>query len=219
MPGPELTWRFAREGLPFFVGLLAVAATTWALGWPAAALGALLAAVLVVAFFRDPERRAEAEPNIVLAPADGRVARILPSSDGKGPVISIFLSIFDVHINRAPVSGEVVAVEQKPGRFRAAFRENASENNAHVAVHIQTPWGVVECVQIVGLIARRIVCRLKAGDRVEAGQRYGLIQFGSRVDLRLPAATAILVEVGRRTRSGVTALARLAGTQSDGELA
>jgi phosphatidylserine decarboxylase len=208
---PELTWRFAREALPFFVGLLAIAATAWALGWPLVALGSLLAAFLALAFFRDPERRTRADPGVVLAPADGRVVRVLSPAQGRGAVISIFLSIFNVHINRVPVSGQVVAVERSPGGFKPAFREDASERNAHVAVRIETPWGIVECVQIVGLLARRIMCRLKPGDRIEAGQRYGLIQFGSRVDVRLPATAAVLVEIGRRTRAGVTVLAHLGG--------
>jgi phosphatidylserine decarboxylase len=206
---PAFTWRVAREALPFFVGVLAVAAAAWALGWVAVALGALIAAVLVLAFFRDPERAVAAEPGLVLAPADGRVVRILDSTEDRGPVVSLFLSIIDVHINRVPVTGRVGAVERVGGGFQAAFRDEASDHNARVRVQIETPWGPVECVQIAGLVARRIVCRLRAGDDVVAGERYGLIQFGSRVDVRLPRRAALLVEVGRRTRAGMTPLARL----------
>lgn len=206
---PAFTWRVAREALPFFVGVLAVAAAAWALGWVVVALGALVAAVLVLAFFRDPERAVTAEPGLVLAPADGRVVRILDSTEDRGPVVSLFLSIIDVHINRVPVTGRVGAVERVGGGFQAAFRDEASDHNARVRVRIETPWGPVECVQIAGLVARRIVCRLRPGDDVVAGERYGLIQFGSRVDVRLPRRAALLVEVGRRTRAGMTPLARL----------
>lgn len=201
----------AREALPFFVGLLAVAATAWAFGWLAVALGGLLVAVLVLAFFRDPGRRVEAEPGTVLAPADGRVVRIVPPVDGAGSSISIFLSIFNVHINRVPIGGRVVAVEREAGRFGAAFRDEASDTNARVRVRIETRWGDVECVQITGLVARRIVCRLRPGDEVESGERYGLIHFGSRVDVLLPEEANVLVEVGVSTRAGVTRLARLGG--------
>lgn len=206
---PEFTWRVAREALPFFVGLLGISAAAWALGSLPVALGALFGALLVLAFFRDPERRIVAEPGVVLAPADGRVARIVPESEGSGPTISIFLSIFNVHINRVPIAGRVVAVEQTAGGFRAAFRDDASEENARVTVRIDTTWGEVDCVQIAGLVARRIVCRLKPGDQVETGERYGLIQFGSRVDVRLPAGATLLVHGGQRTRAGVTPLGRL----------
>jgi phosphatidylserine decarboxylase len=207
---PELTWRVAREALPFFLGLLAIAAAAWVLGWIPVALGTLLGALLVLSFFRDPERPAPVAPGVVVAPADGRVVRIVPSTESRDPSISIFLSIFNVHINRVPVTGRVAAVERIPGRFRAAFRGEASDVNARVVVRIETPWGTVECVQITGLIARRIVCRLKPGDEVVAGQRYGLIQFGSRMDLHLPRSTMVLVELGLRTRAGVTPMARLA---------
>jgi phosphatidylserine decarboxylase len=206
---PEFTWRVAREALPFFLGLIAIAAAAWAIGWLPVALGALFAALLVLSFFRDPQRRAAAEPGVVLAPADGRVVRVVPSEESAGPTISIFLSVLNVHINRIPVSGRVAAVERIPGRFRAAFRSEASDVNARVVVRIETPWGMVECVQITGLIARRIVCRLQPGDEVVAGERYGLIQFGSRVDIRLPRPAVPLVELGKRTRSGITPLARL----------
>ncbi len=206
---PELTWRVAREALPFFLGLVGIAAAAWLIGWLPVALGALFAAFLVLSFFRDPERATAAEPGVVLSPADGRVVAIEPAAEGRGPRISVFLSIFNVHINRVPVTGRVVAVERIPGRFRAAFRGDASRVNARVAVRIDTPYGPVECVQITGLVARRIVCRLQPGDEVVAGERFGLIQFGSRMDVGLPAAATVLVEVGGRTRAGVTPVARL----------
>ena len=206
---PEFTWRVAREALPFFLGLAVTAAIAWWIGWIPVALGALLGALLVLAFFRDPARDTAAEPGVVLAPGDGRVVRIQPGGEGRGPAISIFLSIFNVHIQRVPVSGRVTAVERIPGRFRAAFKGEASEVNARVAVRIDTPWGAVECVQITGLVARRIVCRLQPGAEVVAGERYGLIHFGSRMDVKLPPGAVVLAEMGSRTRAGQTPLARL----------
>lgn len=206
---PEFTWRVAREALPFFLGLLAIAALAWFIGWLPVALGALAAALLVLSFFRDPERRVGTEAGLVLSPADGRVVRIVPPKGGRGPTISIFLSVLNVHINRIPISGRVTAVERIPGRFKPAFRNDASDVNARVIIRIETLWGTVECVQITGLIARRIVCRLRPGDEVVAGERYGLIQFGSRVDVSLPRPATLMVETGRRTRSGITPLARL----------
>ena len=206
---PEFTWRVAREALPFFAGLLAIGAVAWAIGWLPVVLGALFAALLVLSFFRDPQRRIVGEPGIVLAPADGRIVRIAPPGENGGPVISTFLSIFNVHINRIPVTGRVSAVERIPGRFRAAFRGDASDVNARVVVRIETAWGPVDCVQITGLVARRIVCRLQPGDEVVAGQRYGLIQFGSRMDVRLPSPATVVADLGTRTRAGMTPLARL----------
>jgi phosphatidylserine decarboxylase len=206
---PELTWRVAREALPFFLGLVAVAALAWWIGWLPVSLGALFAALLVLAFFRDPERRVGADPSVVLAPADGRVVQVTAGDHARGPVISIFLSIFNVHINRVPVSGRVIAVERIPGRYRAAFKGEASDVNARVAARVETSAGPVEFIQIAGLVARRIVCRLKAGDEVVAGERYGLIKFGSRMDVKLPPSATVLVEVGMRTRAGITPLARL----------
>ncbi len=210
---PEFTWRVAREALPFFLGLVVIAAVAWWIGWLPVALGALLAALLVLTFFRDPERRVGADPSVVLAPADGRVVVVAPGEGSRGPVISIFLSVFNVHINRVPVSGRVASVERIPGRFRAAFKGEASDENARVAARIETPAGLVECIQIAGLVARRIVCRLKPGDHVVAGERYGLIKFGSRMDVKLPPASVVLVEVGTRTRAGITPLARLGGAR------
>lgn len=217
MMRPEFTWRFAREAGPFLLALTALAAAlglaAWLtgalwLGW--AAIGALVAAVLVTAFFRDPERRSPPEEGVVLAPADGRIVRIAPPEDGRGPAISIFLSVFNVHINRIPISGTVAGVEYRKGQFRAAFKGEASIDNERLTVAIATPRGVVESIQIAGLLARRIVCRARVGDRVRAGERYGLIQFGSRVDVTLPGGADVLVALGERTRAGVTPLARLA---------
>lgn len=207
---PEFTWRVAREAWPLVAVLLALAVVTWLAGWGWIGVVAALAALAVLAFFRDPERRVPAEPGLVVAPGDGRVVRAEPAAADRGGEVSLFLSIFNVHINRVPMGGEVFEVERKPGGFRAAFRPEASSTNSRVTVRIGTPRGVVEVSQVAGLVARRIVCRLAPGDRVETGERYGLIQFGSRLDVVLPPGATPLVEVGDRTRGGVTPIARLA---------
>ncbi|HUP01295.1 MAG TPA: phosphatidylserine decarboxylase [Gemmatimonadota bacterium] len=208
---PEFTWRVAREAwlLVALLGVLAVVAGWMGSRWLAA--GALAAALAVMAFFRDPERSGPEDPGLVVAPADGRVIEVRSAGRESRPTIGIFLSIFDVHINRSPVGGEVVAVERTRGRFRAAFREVAAGGNERVAMTIHTPRGDVVCTQIAGLVARRIVCRAQPGDRLEAGERYGLIQFGSRVDVGLPAGSVVLIARGERTRAGVTPMARLPG--------
>ncbi|MFN2383582.1 MAG: phosphatidylserine decarboxylase [Gemmatimonadota bacterium] len=217
MMRPEFTWRFAREAGTFLLLLSALAAGLGVAAWLTgerwlvwAAFGTLITAVLVTAFFRDPERRSPTGKDLVLAPADGRIVRIAPPESGRGPAISIFLSVFNVHINRIPISGEVTRVEYRPGRFRAAFKGEASIDNERLILTITTPRGVVESIQIAGLLARRIVCHARVGDQVRAGERYGLIQFGSRVDVSLPSGTTVLVALGARTRAGVTPLARLA---------
>lgn len=214
---PEFTWRFAREAGRFLLLLAALAGGLGVAAWLTdsrpllwAAFVTLVAAVLVTAFFRDPERRSPSDESLVLAPADGRIVRIAPPEGGRGPAISIFLSVFNVHINRIPISGEVTRVEYTPGRFHAAFKGEASIDNERLTLAITTPRGVIESIQIAGLLARRIVCHARVGDRVRSGERYGLIQFGSRVDVTLPSGAEVLVALGARTRAGVTPLARLA---------
>lgn len=207
---PELTLRVAREAwlLVALLAVLALVAWWTGLGWVAAAVA--IGALAIMAFFRDPDRSGSDDQALVLAPADGRVIELRPSADDRGPAISIFLSIFNVHINRAPVSGEVVSVERTRGGFRAAFKEEASTMNERVAVTFRSRFGDIVCAQVAGLVARRIVCRVRPGQKVSAGERYGLIQFGSRVDLILPPGAALLIEQGTRTRAGVTPVARLA---------
>ncbi len=206
---PEFTWRVAREAWGLALVLAALAGVGWVVGWAWVAVVAVVALLLVLAFFRDPRRMVPGEPGLAVAPGDGRVVRVDPAGvDSGGPRVSIFLSIFNVHVNRVPIGGEVVSVERTAGRFGAAFRDAASEENERVTVRIATEFGPVEVVQVAGLVARRIVCRLAPGDRVRTGERYGLIQFGSRLDVVLPPSAEPLVAVGQRTRGGTTALAR-----------
>lgn len=197
----------ASEGWPFILPAFAIVLLCAAFQWRSAAGAALVLALFVTWFFRDPVRVIPADPETLVSPADGKVIRIVPLADG-GTQISIFLSIFNVHVNRSPVAGEVVDVTRRPGKFLAAWKHEASSDNVQASVTVRTPRGDVRFVQITGLIARRIVCHLAPGSRVARGERYGLIRFGSRVDLFLPPAAEPTVRVGDRVRGGSDVIAR-----------
>ncbi len=203
-------------GLPFVGASLAVAALGRKHRWLRRA--GLLAAGANAAFFRHPPRVAPTRPGVVVAPADGLVCLIedavppaeLGLPDTPRPRISIFLSVLDAHVQRAPIGGDVVAVQHRPGRFHSAELEAASEHNERNSVVIRTPEGAeVIAVQIAGLIARRIVCNAHVGDKLDIGETYGLIRFGSRLDTYLPAGSKLLVTRGQRTLAGETVLAEL----------
>lgn len=196
----------ASEGWPLILPCFAFAALLALLHWRAAAALLLALALFVTWFFRDPARALPADPAAILAPADGRVVEVL--REAGGAQISIFLSVFNVHVNRSPVAGEVVAVQRRPGKYLAAWKHEASNDNAQASVTVRTPRGDVRFVQITGLIARRIVCSLRPGQHVERGQRYGMIRFGSRVDVFLPPGAAPAVRVGDRVRGGTDVIAR-----------
>ncbi|MGH7357011.1 MAG: phosphatidylserine decarboxylase, partial [Candidatus Rokuibacteriota bacterium] len=176
-------------------------------GWwpPTVALGAVTLCFL--GFFRDPERTPPPVAGVVLAPADGRVMRVGEVDDqwvGRAVRVSIFLSPLDVHVNRSPVTGLVEGVQHMAGRFLAAYRDEASELNERCTIALQGEAARVGVRQIAGVLARRIVCRARPGDKLEAGERYGLIRFGSRTDLFVPVGTEIRVRVGDRVRGGET---------------
>ena len=197
----------ASEGLLFIVPLAAATVVSLLLGWAlAAGIGIVLTAA-VTCFFRDPERVVPQTPGAVVSPADGRVHEIDVAAGRRR--ISIFLSVTDVHVNRAPYAGKVTEVLYKPGRFVAAYRAEASRENESNRVTIDSPDAVIAVKQIAGILARRIVCRARPGDRLERGQRYGLIRFGSRTDLFLPADADLVARVGDKVRGGETILARL----------
>jgi phosphatidylserine decarboxylase len=204
------------EGLPFVGVSLAVAAAGRKNRWLRRA--GLASAVANAAFFRHPPRVPPTRPGLVVAPADGLVCVVdeeLPPPELGLPAtplprISIFLSVLDAHVQRAPVGGEVVAVVHRPGLFGSADLAAASADNERNSVVIRTPDGVeVVAVQIAGLLARRIVCRVKVGDKVSIGDTYGLIRFGSRLDTYLPARSNVLVTTGQRSLAGETVLAEL----------
>lgn len=199
-------------GLFLFLALGALLLNSFALAIPAVVT--LLLLVFVISFFRNPERTPPADQSLVVAPADGTVVYVGPSTQEQlGPCqkISIFMSVFNVHVNRAPVSGTVVERFYKQGKFYDARHAKASCENEQCGLVMETEAGVkVAFVQIAGLIARRILCYVDKGDRLERGGRYGMIRFGSRVDVYLPEGCVPLVQVGQSTTAGVTALTRLA---------
>jgi len=191
----------AREGWPFVA--IALAATV-VLAWLGGTIGGLVGLALlafVVQFFRDPPREIPSKPGIVLSPADGRIVSVGkardPWLDRDALKISVFMNVFNVHSNRSPVDAEVVNAWYRPGAFVNADLDKASEENERNALHLRTPEGRdVTCVQVAGLIARRILCYVKPGDRLARGQRYGFIRFGSRVDVYVPAEAAPVAAVG-----------------------
>jgi phosphatidylserine decarboxylase len=202
----------AAEGWPYiFPPAVAACILGWVGWWPAAAaLGAVTLCCL--GFFRDPDRTAPPVPGAVLAPADGRVMRVVEIDDrwvGRALRVSIFLSPLDVHVNRSPVAALVEGVEQAAGRFLAAYRDEASELNERCTLALQGETARVGVTQIAGVVARRIVCRVKPGDKLQAGERYGLIRFGSRTDLVVPKGTEMRVKAGDRVRGGETIMAML----------
>ncbi len=200
-----MPFRIDREALPFAAVLAVVAAGAWLwLPWWTVVVPLLLLA-FTLNFFRDPDRSPPGDADAVICPADGRVIR----ADAQR--ISVFMNVFNVHVCRAPVAGTVDTVRHTPGRFLAAFRDDASEHNERTEIVIERdgqPWRVV---LVAGLVARRIVCRVQPGQRLAAGERIGLIRFGSRVDVDLPAGARPEARVGQRVRAGETVLARSRG--------
>ena len=191
----------------------ALAGVAFLLGyWPVAVLFGILAAFMAF-FFRDPERRPPSDPGVVVAPADGRVTRVRPvaesSNDVSATIVSIFLSPLDVHINRAPIAGEITNVAYTRGKFLMATNENASLVNEQNALTIKGERITIVCKQVAGILARRIVCWKQAGERVALGERFGLIKFSSRTDLLLPANVEVVIAEGARVRGGTTIIGRI----------
>lgn len=199
----------AREGYPFIGVPAAAAALLLIAGHHAAGSVLALLAVACAVFFRDPEREVPSDPLAIVSPADGKVIALGRSDEDA--CISIFLSIFDVHVNRSPTSAEVGPVVHARGRFLAAFDPRAPEVNEQTTIPLRCDAGLVIVKQIAGLIARRIVCDVREGDRLRAGQRLGMIRFGSRTELILPPNAVPLVRVGDRVRGGATIVARWQG--------
>jgi phosphatidylserine decarboxylase len=212
----------ARDGLSFILVslvltiLFLLGALKWDSHWliTITALFALLT-IFITYFFRDPERSVDTNPLSLVAPADGRIVAIEPMNDhpflqGPGIRISIFLSVFDVHINRIPAGGTVEYVKYNPGKFFAAFEDKASDLNEQTEIGIVTPSGYHLVVkQIAGIIARRIVCRLQQGDSVTTGERFGMIRFGSRTDLIVPADCEIQVSKGNHVKGAESVICLL----------
>lgn len=206
----------AREGLPFILCGIALAVLSGFLGWNIALLIFAFLTIFVVYFFRDPERKPDEAGNAVLSPADGLVIKAGPLTDSDNPFegpcreVCIFMSLFDVHVNRAMVSGVVTGIDYVEGSFVSADLDKASLQNERNRIRVKTPEDrTLVVVQIAGLIARRIACWVGVGDRITAGQRFGLIRFGSRLDVYLPEDSTITVTPGHRVKAGKSVIGYL----------
>jgi phosphatidylserine decarboxylase len=202
----------AREGFPYIFSLLGLAVLTFVLGVSSLAAVFLVLGLFTTFFFRDPDRQILQDPGLVVSPADGKVVQVGPAPAGN-PLgdgawqISIFLSVFDVHVNRAPIAGRIASVAYHKGEFLPAFDHKASLRNEQNTVTIADGDARIVFKQIAGLIARRIVFWKRLDDPVARGERVGLIKFGSRVDVFVPSGTRLRVAVGDRVRGGVSVLA------------
>ena len=200
--------RIVKESIPYIVVplLLAAGAAVFGFWWVAGFL--LLVMLFMAFFFRDPKRVPPTDPDVVVSPADGKVTRITSAADSS-TVVSIFLSPFDVHINRSPIPGKIVDVLYSPGKFLMATNEKASLVNEQNALTIQGEKITVVCKQIAGILARRIVCWKVEGDSLGLGERFGMIKFSSRTDVLLPASVRVTVKEGDRVRGGTTVIGRI----------
>jgi phosphatidylserine decarboxylase len=199
-----------KDGYKFAAAPLVCGAVALGFHWSWLGAALLLLGAFVLFFFRDPERTIPSDSAAIVSPADGRVMEVVEEARGAHPGrrISIFLSIFDVHVNRAPVDGRITAIEYRKGRFYAAMRGRASEENEQNAFHVSSEHGEVVFKQIAGWIARRILCWKAVGDSVTRGERVGMIRFGSRTDIWLPEPVDILVRPGQHVAGGSSILAR-----------
>ena len=204
--------KFAREGYPFILAFTVITILTLLFVRPFhIAVIPFSLTLFMFYFFRDPERATVEGKDLLYSPADGRVILVRETTEdeilnGKALEVSIFMSVFNVHINRTPCEGVVKRVDHYPGRFMAAFREEASKANEHVTMLIQSGQEKVVVRQVAGLLARRIVCRAKPGDSLKQGQRFGLIKFSSRVDIFMPLTTQVKVKVGDKVKAGESVL-------------
>lgn len=205
----------AREGWPIIAGAAAATIILWLLDWDTLAFIALLATVFCVQFFRDPARELPADPRAVVSPVDGRVCRVdrsvvNPETGEECRRVCIFMNVFNVHSQKAPVSGAVEKVTYTPGLFLNADLDKASTDNERNAVTVRIADGRrVTFVQIAGLVARRIICYAQVGDQLERGERYGFIRFGSRVDVYLPMDCEITAQLGDKMVGNMSTIARL----------
>jgi len=199
-----------KEGYFFGLPLLALGGLGFLLHWYVPAAVLVFLALFVFSFFRDPDRVIPAEPAAVVSPADGRIVVVTEEENAgrPGQRVSIFLAIWNVHVNRAPASGTIAKMDYRPGRFLAAMRERASFENEQNVFTLSTESGEMVFKQIAGLIARRVVSWKKAGEQVTRGERIGLVRFGSRVDVWLPKGAEILVKVGENVKGGSSVIAR-----------
>lgn len=202
---------FAPEGRPFILLFIVLSVPPVIFGFPLLALLPLALALFMLYFFRDPERNTLAGRGVFYAPADGKVVLIRETEESellnaRALEISIFMSPLDVHVNRAPCDGTVKDVRHYQGKFSAAFRKEAASMNEHVTMLLETEVGPIVLRQVAGFLARRVVCRVSAGDTLKQGDRYGIIKFSSRVDLFAPLDTVVKVKLHDRVRAGESVL-------------
>ncbi len=209
-----------RDGILYGISLLVVAVIVW-YGTHFVSLTALplLLAGFLAWFFRDPTRRVPGGPGLIVSPADGKIeqAEWIETTGGSRVRISIFLNVFDVHVNRVPVSGVVTLAEYREGQFLNAMDAESAVHNEQTLVTVDTGEYTVSFKQIAGLLARRIICNLHEGDRVQRGERMGLIKFGSRMDVLLPATVELRVRAGERVKGGSSVLAYMPATMAETE--
>ena len=204
--------RIVREGFPFILPPAVAGSFFFFFGYWLVGILLTLLALGLAFFFRDPRRTLPSDSNIVVAPADGRVTRVtkvIPEDNSSATLVSIFLSPLDVHVNRAPIAGLIRDVSYVPGKFLMATNEMASTVNEQNALTIEGETITVVCKQIAGILARRVVCWKKKGDRVLLGERFGLIKFSSRTDVILPEQVDVLVTEGSRVQGGTTIIGRI----------
>jgi phosphatidylserine decarboxylase len=199
-----------KEGYYFGLSLVALGGAGFLAHWYVTAAILMFLALFVFSFFRDPERVIPAEPGAVVSPADGRVVVVTDEENAgrPGQRVSIFLAIWNVHVNRAPTAGTITKMEYRPGKFLAAMRERASVENEQNVFTLSTEAGEMVFKQVAGLIARRVVSWKKQGEKVARGERIGLVRFGSRVDVWLPKDAEVLVKLGENVKGGSSVLAR-----------
>ncbi|OPX33340.1 MAG: phosphatidylserine decarboxylase [Desulfobacteraceae bacterium 4484_190.1] len=204
-------WPLAKEGLPFVLISCALALIFLFLGLFFVFVLAAIISLFIIFFFRDPDRRNDVEQNAVLTPADGKILEVRLFRDNNTPLgepavkVSIFMSVFNVHVNRIPIGGDIEKTDYHPGRFFSANLDKASKYNENNRITLKTPDShKIVFIQIAGLIARRIACWVKEGERVEAGQRFGLIRFGSRLEVYLPVDSRITVKLNQKVKAGKT---------------
>ena len=208
--------KFAPEGYPFIIFFAVLSGVLFWTGGAVAALVPLLLTLFMFYFFRDPERTVPEGNDVFVSPADGKIIVIQDVFEpehlhGDMKQISIFMSPFNVHVNRVPCEGRVKAVRHVKGKFLAAYKDEASVQNEHIDMVFETRYGDLLLRQVAGFVARRAVCRKSGGDLLKAGERYGLIKFSSRVDIYLPKLAEITVRMGDMVKAGETVLARVAG--------
>src|SRR5262245_60584517 len=199
-----------KDAFRFLIPIFILAALAFALGLYPAAFLVLMFAAFVAFFFRNPKREIPSDPRAIVSPADGKVVKV--ERVGSVTKVSIFLSIFDVHVNRSPIAGRIEAIDYKKGRFRPAFNHAASVDNERNVIMVAQGNVKLVFTQIAGIVARRIVCWKRVGDMVSKGELIGLIRFGSRVDVLFPAGTEATVKPGMRVRGGASVIGMVKGS-------